>query len=60
MPKALCIIALSIFALLLIVFLLDIVAGVPFGRASMLTDIGFIICSVGLGTFSFFCLRQQR
>lgn len=60
MPKALCIIALSIFALLLIVFLLDIVAGVPFGRSNMMTDLCFIICSAGLGTFSFFCLRQQR
>lgn len=60
MPKALCMIALSISALLLIVFLLDLAAGVPFGRLDVLLDATFAVCSAGLGAMSFFCFRQQK
>ncbi|MDO4587001.1 MAG: hypothetical protein Q4C95_06840 [Planctomycetia bacterium] len=60
MPKALCITSLSISALLFIVFVLDIVAGIPFGKADFLMDLGFIICSGGLGTLSFLSLREQK
>lgn len=60
MPKALCIIALSISILLFILFLLDLVAGVPFGKADLTMDICFILCAGGLGTLSFLCLRQQK
>ncbi len=60
MPKALCIVAMTIFLLIFVVFLLDVIAGIPFARGNMLMDMGFIVCSLGLGVLSFFCLRQQK
>jgi len=60
MPKALCIASLSITALLFIVFLLDMLAGIPFGKANTMMDIVFSVCSAGLAVLSFLCFRQQR
>lgn len=60
MAKALCIIALAISTLLLLVFLLDFIAGIPFGRASLLADVGFLIACGGIGAWSFLSLREQR
>ena len=60
MSKALCIVSLAIFALLLIVFLLDMVAGIPFGRANMAMDLGFVISCAGLGTLGFFVFRKLK
>lgn len=60
MPKALCIIALSISILLLILFGLDLIAGIPFNKADVKMDLGFLACSIGIGVLSFLCLRQQK
>lgn len=60
MSKFLCLFSTAVSALLLLVFLLDIVAGVPFKKASSLMDIIFIVCSAGVVALSIICLRQQK
>lgn len=60
MSKALCIISLAISAILLLVFLLDLMIGVPFGRANMAMDLGFVISCAGLGTLGFFVFRRLK
>ena len=40
-------------------FLLDMVAGVPFRKASMLMDISLVICAILLGIISWMTLREQ-
>ncbi len=60
MSKALCILSLAITAILLLVFLLDLLAGIPFGRVNTMIDIGFIIACGGLGTLAFFLFRKQK
>lgn len=60
MAKILCILSLAISALLLVVFFLDVLIGIPFGRFNMMLDIAFIVCAGSLGTMSFFCFRQQK
>ncbi len=59
MAKALCILGIAISALVLIVFGLDLAIKTPFNRASMVMDIGFVICSVILGYLSWTTLREQ-
>lgn len=41
--KVLCIVALVIAGLLTLVFLLDLILGIPFGRASLVLDILFVL-----------------
>ncbi len=60
MSKFLCIASTSISALVFVVFLLDVVAGVPFQKANVLTDIIFVLCSAGIAALSVFSLRQAR
>ncbi|MGI5831556.1 MAG: hypothetical protein ACOX6D_03355 [Thermoguttaceae bacterium] len=60
MSKALCIVAMAIFAILLLIFLLDMLTGIPFGRASLLTDIWFILTNGVLGTINFFIFRKLK
>ena len=60
MPKVLCIIALAISCLLLLVFLLDLAIGVPFGKASLIMDIGLIASSAIIAFLSFATLKEQR
>lgn len=60
MPKALCIAALVISCFLILVFLMDLAAGVPFGKANLLMDIGFIVSSTILAVYSFLTLRELR
>lgn len=60
MSKALCIISMAVFAILLLIFLLDMLAGIPFGRANMMTDIWFVIASGALGTFDFLVFRKLK
>ena len=43
--KVLCIVSLVIAGLLTLVFLLDLILGIPFGRASLVLDILFLISS---------------
>jgi hypothetical protein len=59
MPKALCIVGMAVAALLVLLFGLDLGLGVPFGGASMLMSIGFIICAVILGYLSWSTFREQ-
>jgi hypothetical protein len=43
----------------LLVFSLDLAIQMPFGRASMLADIGFVICGLLLGYMSWITYREQ-
>jgi hypothetical protein len=49
MPKALTISAMVIAGLLFVLFALDLAAGIPFGQASMIMDVGVLISSALLG-----------
>ena len=60
MPKILCIASLALSCLLLLVFLLDLVAGIPFGKASMIMDLGFVVAAGILAAFSFLTMKEQR
>lgn len=60
MSKALCIVAMAIFAILLLIFLLDMLIGIPFGRANILTDIWFVLANGVLGTLDFFIFRKLK
>ena len=62
MPKALSITGLSIAVVLFAIFVWDLVVPMwlaPFKKASLLMDISFILCSVGLGYLSWTTWREQ-
>ena len=59
MPKALCIFGMVIAGLLILIFGLDLVTGVPFKKASMLMDVGFVVVSGLLGFISWTTFREQ-
>jgi len=58
MPKALAMSGLVVSALVLIIFLLDLLLGFPFSRVSATIDVGFIICSLILGPLSWFTYKE--
>ena len=60
MPKALTISAMVIAALLFLLFGLDLAAGIPFGQASMMMDIGVLISSALLGYMGFSVYREIK
>ncbi|MBN1393751.1 MAG: hypothetical protein JW959_01785 [Pirellulales bacterium] len=60
MPKALCIVGTVVAVLLLLVFGLDLVVGIPFHRTSMVMDVGCVICSLALGYISWATLKEQK
>ncbi len=60
MSKVLCLFSTAVSALLLLVFLLDIAAGVPFKKANTLMDIIFIVCSAGIIALSILCFRKLK
>lgn len=60
MSKVMCLFSTVVSALLFLVFVLDIAAGVPFKKANTLMDIIFIICSAGVIALSILCLRKQK
>lgn len=60
MSKVLCLFSTAVSALLLLVFLLDIAAGVPFKKANTLMDIIFIVCSAGVIALSILCFRKLK
>ncbi len=60
MSKILCILSISISALLFLVFLLDVAIGVPFKKANTLMDIVFVVCFAGVAALSYLSLRQQK
>lgn len=59
MPKVLTIIAMVIAGLILLVFTLDAAIGIPFKKASLIMDIGFIVCAAALGYLSWTTYREQ-
>ena len=59
MPKALCMVGMAVAILLLIIFLLDLIATVPFQRASLVMDISMILCAIALGYVSWSTFREQ-
>lgn len=61
MPKILCITSLAISGLLFLIFLLNLIAGIPFGPAGgKLMDIGMIVGSGVVGTFSVLTFLEIR
>jgi hypothetical protein len=60
MPKALTISGITIAALLLILFGLDLAIGMPFNKASKVMDISFLICALILGYMSWSTFRELK
>ncbi|MGI6401018.1 MAG: hypothetical protein ACOX0A_02735 [Thermoguttaceae bacterium] len=60
MSKFLCIFSTAISAIMFLVFLLDLVAGIPFKKANPLFDIIFVICMLGIAALSVLCLLKQK
>lgn len=61
MPKSLCLASLGVSALVLVLFLLDLVSGFPFGRAGgVLVNIIFLALAGGLGTYSWLTFKEQK
>lgn len=58
MGKGLCIFGMVGSGLLVLLFGLDLALGIPFGRISVLMDIGFIVAALLLGTAGFLTYRE--
>ena len=59
MPKALAISGMVVAGLLLLLFGLDLAVWVPFGRASRMVDVVFLLCAAILGYMSWSTYREQ-
>ena len=60
MSKALCFSGIATAAILLMLFTMDLILGVPFKKADILMDIIFLISSGGLGFVSWLTLRELK
>lgn len=60
MAKGLTIMSIVVAILIAALFGLDLAIGIPFSRASLATDIVFLICSLLLGLMSWGVLREIR
>ena len=60
MSKFLCIASTSLSAIIFLIFLLDLAAGIPFGKANALMDVMFILCSGGVAALSVRSLRRLK
>ncbi len=58
MPKALCLTGMVIAILLIALFLVDLIIGVPFAKASPLIDITFCVSAAGLGYLAWSAFRE--
>lgn len=58
MARGLTIAAIAIAVLMLVLFGLDLAIGIPFSKASMLMDICFLICGLGLGLLGISVWRE--
>jgi hypothetical protein len=58
MSKVLCIVGAVVAVLLLLLFGVDLAVKFPFSRASLIMDIGAIVCSAILGYLSWSTFRQ--
>jgi hypothetical protein len=59
MPKALTIAGMVVAFLLFCMFGLDLAAGIPFSKASMIMDVLFLLCAGLLGYMSWNTYREQ-
>lgn len=59
MPKVLTISGFVVASLVLLIFGLDLALGIPFGKTSLVMDIAFVLCAIGLGYMSWSTFRQQ-
>ncbi|MDR1925390.1 MAG: hypothetical protein LBQ66_13550 [Planctomycetaceae bacterium] len=61
MPKVLCIISISISCIVFLLFLLNLIAGIPFTKdGGVLVNIGFIIGAVTVGAFGVLTYLEVR
>lgn len=62
MPKILCIASLVVAGLIFLIFLANMLAGVPFGKAdgSFLMNIGMLVGSLFVGVFSVLTYLEAR
>ena len=60
MSKALCFSGIATAAILLMLFTMDLIRGVPFKKADTLMDIVFMVSSGGLGFVSWLTLRELK
>ena len=61
MPKMLCIISLVISALVLVLFLLNLIAGFPFGGAGGIWgNLGMVVGAAVIATFSVLTFLESR
>jgi hypothetical protein len=58
MAKGMTITGMVVAVLIFLLFALDLAVGVPFRKASLLIDIAFLICSIGLGFLSWTTWRE--
>jgi hypothetical protein len=59
MAKAFSVFGMVVSIIFLLVFSLDLALRMPFGRASWIADVGFIICALLLGYMSWTTYREQ-
>ena len=58
MGKGMTIGGMVIAVLILILFALDLILGIPFKKASLAMDIAFVVCALGLAFLSWSTLRD--
>ena len=59
MAKALTLLGVGVSALIFLLFTTDVAVGYPFGKASLVMDVGFMICAVIFGFLSWQTFREQ-
>ena len=59
MQKALCMVGMAVAIILVILFLLDMIAGIPFRQASFLMDALMLVCAAGLAYVSWSTFQEQ-
>ena len=60
MPKALCIFGMVVAALMILIFALDMLLGVPFHKSNPWSlDLPFVLCAAALGYLSWATFREQ-
>ena len=58
MPKVMTIMGMAVSVILLLLFGLDLAIGQPFGKASKIMDIGFVVCALLLFYISWATKRE--
>ncbi|MCC6492470.1 MAG: hypothetical protein IT424_05560 [Pirellulales bacterium] len=60
MSKAMTIAGMVVAGLVGLIFLLDLIVGMPFGKANLVMDVGALVCAAILGYLSWDALRDVR